>query len=100
MLININFPDRVAKSVRGVRIARQGKRKLGDEIVEREDPRGEPYLWIGAVKEHAEIQPGTDLAAVEEGYVAVTPLHLDMTHDASFAALRHVSAETASDHLK
>ncbi len=100
VLININFPDRVAKSVRGVRIARQGKRKLGDEIVEREDPRGEPYLWIGAVKEHAEIRPGTDLAAVEEGYIAVTPLHLDMTHQASFAALRHVAEEGTLENLK
>jgi 5'-nucleotidase len=93
MLININFPDRVAKSVRGVRVARQGKRKLGDEIVEGTDPRGEPYLWIGAVKENAEVQPGTDLAAVEEGFIAVTPLHLDMTHQASFDALRRAAEQ-------
>ena len=99
VLVNVNFPDRVAGSVRGVRLARQGKRKLGDEIVEGQDPRGEAYLWIGAVKEHAEIQPGTDLAAIEEGYVAVTPIHLDMTHDASFGSLSIVAEEISSKNL-
>ena len=66
----------------------QGKRKIGDTLLERTDPRGEPYLWIGALREGANRAEGTDLAAIAAGYVSVTPVHLDMTHHASLAELR------------
>jgi 5'-nucleotidase len=88
LLINVNFPDRPPMEVRGARVTAQGKRKLGDDLVERLDPRGEPYIWIGALREEADHREGTDLAAVHDGYVSVTPIHMDMTHHASFAALR------------
>lgn len=88
VLININFPDLPHAQVQGVKVTTQGKRKIGDTLVERIDPRGEPYLWIGALREEAEARAGTDLAAIAEGYVAVTPVHLDMTHHPSFLALR------------
>ena len=88
VLINVNFPDQPAEEIHGLRVTTQGKRKIGDTLVERVDPRGEPYLWIGALREEAEARAGTDLAAVAEGFVSVTPVHLDMTHHASFAALR------------
>lgn len=87
VLLNVNFPDRAARSIGGVRITTQGKRKLGDEIVERRDPRGEPYFWIGAARSESSVKEGTDLAAIEEGFVSVTPIHLDMTHRESFARL-------------
>ncbi|HEX6014681.1 MAG TPA: 5'/3'-nucleotidase SurE, partial [Geminicoccaceae bacterium] len=66
----------------------QGKRKIGDTLLERVDPRGEPYLWIGALREDPQTREGTDLAAVAAGYVSVTPIHLDMTHHPSLPALR------------
>jgi 5'-nucleotidase len=88
VLINVNFPDILADEVQGIRVTSQGKRKIGDTLIERTDPRGEPYLWIGALREEATHRQGTDLAAINEGYVSVTPVHLDMTHHASFAALR------------
>ena len=88
VLINVNFPDILADEVHRIRVTSQGKRKIGDTLIERTDPRGEPYLWIGALREEATHRQGTDLAAINEGYVSVTPVHLDMTHHASFAALR------------
>jgi len=88
VLINVNFPDLPADEVQGIRVTAQGKRKIGDTLVERVDPRGEPYLWIGALREEAHARPGSDLAAIAEGQVSVTPIHLDMTHHPSFAALR------------
>ncbi|MFO1036351.1 MAG: 5'/3'-nucleotidase SurE [Geminicoccaceae bacterium] len=87
VLMNVNFPDLPVSSVVGVRVTRQGKRKIGDTLIERIDPRGEPYLWIGALREDSAPGAGTDLEAVAEGFVSVTPIHLDMTHHASFAAL-------------
>lgn len=88
LLINVNFPDCPADAVRGVQVTAQGKRKIGDDLVERLDPRGEPYIWIGALREDQAHREGTDLAAVNDGYVSVTPIHMDMTHHASFATLR------------
>ena len=90
MLVNVNYPDRAPESVRGVRVTAQGKRKLGDDLVERLDPRGEPYIWIGALREDPLHREGTDLAAVNDGYVSVTPIHMDMTHRDSFAGLTAV----------
>lgn len=89
VLINVNFPDLPGEAVRGVRVTAQGKRKIGDVLVERVDPRGEPYIWIGALREEeARARAGTDLAAVAEGFVSVTPVHLDMTHGPSASGLR------------
>jgi 5'-nucleotidase len=87
VLVNVNFPDVLPKKVKGVRLTDQGKRKIGDELIERQDPRGDRYVWIGAVREDGAYREGTDLAAVADGWVAVTPIQLDMTHRPSFPAL-------------
>jgi 5'-nucleotidase len=88
VLVNVNFPDLLADDVAGLRVTTQGKRKIGDTLLERTDPRGEPYLWIGALRESEQPGEGTDLAAVAAGYVSITPVHLDMTHYPSLQALR------------
>lgn len=92
VLINVNFPDRIADEVAGIRVTTQGKRKIGDTLVERLDPRGEPYLWIGALREETAHQEGTDLAAVAAGFVSVTPVHLDMTHRPTLERLERLMA--------
>ncbi len=87
-LLNVNFPDCVAAAVAGVEVTTQGKRKLGDELHERIDPRGRPYIWIGGLRVEATYQNGTDLHAIAEHKISVTPIHLDLTHQPSFAPLR------------
>ena len=77
----------VAGSVKGVKVTRQGKSKIGDELIERIDPRGEPYVWIGLSRDEAEHADDTDVFAVRAGWVSVTPIQLDMTHRESFAKL-------------
>jgi 5'-nucleotidase len=88
VLVNVNFPDCVPEEVQGIRVTTQGKRKIGDTLIERVDPRGEPYFWIGALREETEHGEDTDLAAIGERWVSVTPVHLDMTHRPSLPALR------------
>jgi 5'-nucleotidase len=88
LLVNINFPDRIASRVRGYRVTTQGKRKLGDELSERIDPRGQPYVWIGGLRCDDVQQEGSDLQAIAQGYVSITPIHMDMTHRPSFDRLR------------
>ena len=74
-LWNVNIPT--GKPL-GVKPTRMGRRRYGESVVEKIDPRGRPYFWIGGahVDTHAD---GTDLTAVAGGYVSVTPLHLDLT---------------------
>jgi 5'-nucleotidase len=87
-LINVNFPPLAAGEVKGIRVCRQGIRDYGRlRIVERTDPRGYDYYWFGLGPMVQTPSHSTDLEAIEDGYVAVTPLHLDLTHDASLKAL-------------
>jgi 5'-nucleotidase len=91
-LINVNFPDRIGQAVEGWRVTFQGKRKLGDELVERIDPRGQPYVWIGGLRCEEGLREGSDLQAVAEGWISVTPIQMDMTHRGGMARLRRVLA--------
>jgi 5'-nucleotidase len=88
LLINVNFPDCPPAAVGGYRVTAQGKRKLGDELLERIDPRGQPYVWIGGLRSDDVQQAGTDLQAVADHHISITPVHMDMTHRASFDRLR------------
>jgi 5'-nucleotidase len=90
VFININFPDVPADEVSGVLVTRQGRRKLGDELWERTDPRGRPYFWIGPMRAEEGSRRGSDLAAVNQGAISVTPLYLDLTHERMLGALKEV----------
>jgi 5'-nucleotidase len=79
VLVNVNFPDLPAKQVKGIRICHQGRRDVQTQVVEGRDPGGRPYLWIGDFSSDEAVDPESDLGVVEAGYVAVTPLHLDLT---------------------
>lgn len=87
-LVNVNFPALPADQVRGVKVVRQGFHDYSrGSLVEGVDPRGYPYFWFGL---HAiEPTPGhqTDLEAIADGYVSVTPLQLDLTHEPAMLGL-------------
>lgn len=84
--LNINIP---AGRPHGMRLTRQGKRRYADAVVRNTDPRGRTYYWIGAGELSFHDLEGTDVHAVERGWVSVTPLHLDLTNYAAFERLRH-----------
>ncbi len=85
---NINFPPLPADAVKGVRVARQGFHDYArGSLVESTDPRGRPYYWFGLEDIEHSPDHGTDLEAVADGYIAVTPLSLDLTHYGSLGAL-------------
>ena len=90
VLMNVNFPPVSADKVTGIEITREGRRKLGDEIREAHDPRGDAYYWIGGQRQSSEPKPGTDLDAIRRRAVSVTPLSLDHTHGATMRALKKV----------
>jgi len=87
MLVNVNFPAIAPKNVKGVHVVRQGFHAVDrTQIVEGVDPRGYPYYWFG-LGMSGSAPAGTDLEAIRENYISVTPLHFDLTHDASMAML-------------
>lgn len=87
-LINVNFPALPAEEVKGIRVVRQGFHDYSrGTIVEGRDPRGYRYFWFGLDQIEHTLDHGTDLEAIEEGYVAVTPLQLDLTHYSTIGIL-------------
>jgi len=89
VLMNVNFPDCTADAVKGIRASSQSLEEVGDLFDERVDPRGRTYYWVGMARAEAlPGRPGTDLRAVNEGYVSVTPLHLDLTHSVTLKRLQ------------
>lgn len=88
MLLNVNFPPVEPDAVKGVVVTRQGKRTWQEIAVqERIDNRGFSYFWLSFEHEVTNPPAGTDLAAIAQGFISVTPLHLDLTHDARVGSL-------------
>ena len=90
VLMNVNFPDTGGEPVTGIRVGRQGRRTSTIELIEGRDPKNRPYVWIGDFTSDETAEPGTDLEAVMQGAISVTPLHLDLTHHPSLALLGEV----------
>jgi 5'-nucleotidase len=91
-LLNVNVPEAAnGAPIRGFALTRMGRRRYGDAIVEKVDPRGKKYYWIGGEELEFEDAEGTDFHAVREGLISVTPIHLDLTNYKSFDALRALS---------
>ena len=86
-LLNVNVPDLPAGGMRGIQITRQGKTIYGEAIVEKVDPRGQTYFWVGSGNTEWIRRGDTDLDAVHEGKISVTPLHLNMTNETAYQEL-------------
>ena len=91
VLVNINFPDCRPDEVRGVQVTRQGKRDQNMLLVdERLDMRGNRYYWLGFRRENSKPAEGTDLYAVYNNWISVTPLHMNLTQLDAVDALNAV----------
>jgi 5'-nucleotidase len=88
ILLNVNVPPLPAEEIAGVRITRMGLRIYRDELVRRLDPRGRPYYWIGGPEPTGVEEEGTDIWAVANGYISVTPIQLDLTAHGLLDALK------------
>lgn len=90
-ILNVNVPDIPWEQVRGFRSTRLGYRHKSESVVRGMDPRGRPIYWIGPAGPEADAGPGTDFHAIAQGYIAVTPLQVDLT--------RHKALDTVGDWL-
>ncbi len=79
-LLNVNLPAIDPAEVRGVRVTRLARRIYTDSLTRAHDPSGREYFWIGGGGVEWKAEDGTDFRAIEQGYISVTPLHLDLTN--------------------
>jgi 5'-nucleotidase len=89
VLLNVNVPCLPEEQIKGIQITRQGLRVYHDALDARKDPRGRPYYWIGGEFPTGVEEDGTDVGALAEGYVSITPLQLDLT---AYTALNKLKA--------
>ena len=91
VLINVNFPNLSANKVKGIHVCKQDDQHISGDFKHRIDPRGNKYYWIGLDKtERRKLVKGTDVWALANGFVSVTPLHLNLTHEPSLTKLSKV----------
>ncbi|WP_270828267.1 5'/3'-nucleotidase SurE [Aeromonas sp. Y318-1] len=86
-ILNVNVPDLPLDQIKGIRVTRLGNRHRAESVICSEDPRGQPIYWIGPLGSQQDAGEGTDFAAIEQGYVSITPLTIDMTAYSSLAGL-------------
>ncbi|MBI3740213.1 MAG: 5'/3'-nucleotidase SurE [Chloroflexi bacterium] len=86
--LNINIPAIPRDQIRGLRITRLGTRIYRDALVERMDPSGKKYYWIGGDTPTGLVEEGTDIGALAHNFVSITPIHLDLTSHALIDQLK------------
>ena len=87
-LLNVNIPNLPYERLKGLAATRLGKRHQSEGVMQMNDPYGRPMYWIGPAGQAKDAGEGTDFHATESGYVSVTPLQIDLTHQAQLAALK------------
>lgn len=86
-ILNVNVPNLPIDDIQGLQVTRLGTRHQAEPLVKQVDPRGRNMYWIGPPGAEADAGVGTDFHAISQGYVSVTPLHLDLTHYKMFQPL-------------
>ena len=85
-LLNINIPPLRGEDIKGVRLTRLGRRVYSDSLTPMQDPWGRQIYWIGGGSIAWTGEENSDFRAIQEGYISITPLHLDLTHHAMLAS--------------
>lgn len=89
-LLNVNIPNRPYDALDRIVATRLGKRHESEPVIRAQDPHGNEIFWIGPVGKAKEASEGTDFHATEQGWVSVTPLQIDLTHNAQLERLKQV----------
>lgn len=88
-ILNINVPNLPYEKIKGYKVTRLGRRHPSASMIQDKDPRGNKIYWVGAVGKEQDAGEGTDFHAINNGYVSITPLHIDFTHYKGFDDLKH-----------
>ncbi len=89
VLMNINIPNLKPDAIKGIAITQQGLRPDYKTLLKSIDPRGQPYYWVGPMAKQASAGKETDLEAIHQGKISITPLHLNLTHYETWGILKN-----------
>lgn len=87
-LLNVNIPALPVSAIQGIQITKQGKRRYKGSVQKRSDPMGHDYYWLGGEMPQDELSEGTDVKAIADDYVSITPVHLDLTDVTALGDIR------------
>lgn len=93
-ILNVNVPDLPWEEIRGFAATRLGNRHKAEPVQKMSDPRGQDIYWIGPAGSEQDAGAGTDFHAVRNGYISVTPIHVDLTRHTSLGTVERWLAET------
>lgn len=79
-VLNVNYPPIKPDAVQGVKIVTLGERRYHNDFQKRYSPRGEAYYWLAGDLKDLDVAPDSDIQAIKDGYIAVSPVHFDFTH--------------------
>lgn len=88
LILNVNVPDLPLSMIKGFRTTRLGFRHRSEPLIRASDPHGRPVYWVGPAGGHLDAAEGTDFHAIQEGFVSVTPLQIDLTRHAALPAVQ------------
>src|SRR3990167_396332 len=86
-ILNVNVPNVAREEMKGVLITRQGKRRYSGAVIEKVDPRGQKYYWLGGGEDGWYGEEGTDFHAINTGNISISPLHIDLTNYSAYKDL-------------
>lgn len=86
-ILNVNVPNMAREDMKGISITRQGKRIYSGAVIEKIDPRGQKYYWLGGGENGWYGEKGTDIHAINKGKISITPLHIDLTNYSAYKDL-------------
>ncbi|MCK5263648.1 MAG: 5'/3'-nucleotidase SurE, partial [Gammaproteobacteria bacterium] len=86
-ILNVNVPDLPWDKIKGIRATRLGNRHKSEGVIRQTDPRGVPVYWVGPPGKTQDAGEGTDFYAVEQGFISMTPLQIDLTRYDSLSGL-------------
>lgn len=92
-IININFPTCESKDIAGVKVTTLGIRRYSNSLIERKDPRGNSYYWISGTAMDLEQEDTSDVIAIKNNYISITPIHFDLTHFETYEVLKKIQFE-------
>lgn len=78
-ILNVNIPDLPLENMKGIKVSRLGMRHQSEEMICDEDPRGKTIYWVGLAGSPRDAAPDTDFAAIDNGFVSLTPIQMDLT---------------------
>ena len=88
MVVNVNYPDKPRDEIKGVKITTLGIRKYDNAFIERKDPWGNVYYWMSGTVREMEQNSDSDIMAINENYISITPIHFDLTSFEHFEELK------------